>query len=283
MREQERPYGDREKREVTVEGARAKARAEIDARLEEATQVRASIGESAWQGLRRLIIAETTLTGAYSILFLAVGVIACTVGVQWAVVRFFHRVIGAGTWLDRGPFYLAVALGLFGVVVAVWYFVNSRMVAALDDIAARGMDRDLLWRAVTAKWAARDLEERAVENIEEGIDASRFEQETLGVRPWWLVELSGAHVLWWLSFILGIGYLIWYWELPDWLLSIVGPVAVGGAIMKWFLPAMWLAKSVRGRDRRNLARYYRWWGRGWLPVALALLPAAAAWAAKAIP
>jgi hypothetical protein len=199
--------------------------------------------------------------------------------VRWGAERFFDRILELGAWAEKAPLYLLIAAGACAPLLGAWYVVYRGMLRHLDRLATQGMDREVVWRAVWADQEVRRLEQEAVERAEEEIDRRRFEEERVAERPWWLVELSGAHLVWWLSFVLGIGLLEWNWEMPDWLLPIIGPVAVGGAIMKVFLPFMWWGASKLGTDRRNLVRYYRWWGKGLLPMAVALLPAAAYWLA----
>jgi hypothetical protein len=139
------------------------------------------------------------------------------------------------------------------------------------------LDRAIVWQALRAREQVRAWQEHAEEEAEEAADRRRFETEAVGRRPWWLVELSGAHLVWWASFIIVVaGVAEPRWEVPEAVIAVAVPVAIGGAVIKVFLPFMWWASVSRGTDKRNLIRYYRWWGRGWLPVLLALLPAVSA-------
>jgi hypothetical protein len=216
------------------------------------------------------------LESAWGLTFVAICWLVLSIAVRLAAERFLDRIIGQGPWAEKAPLYLLIAAGICALLLGPWYVVHRRVLHHLDRLATQGMDREAVWRAVWADQEVRRLEQEAVEQAEEEIDRRRFEEERVAERPWWVVELSGAHLLWWVSFAL---LLTWNWEMPDWLLPIIGPVAFGGAIMKVFLPFMWWGASKPGTDRRNLVRYYRWWGKGLLPMVVALLPAAAYWLA----
>jgi len=51
-----------------------------------------------------------------------------------------------------------------------------------------------------------------------------------------------------------------------------------GAILKVVVGWLgWALIPRTAQTRRAFTRYYRWWGRGWLPATLALLPGVVLW------
>ena len=196
------------------------------------------------------------------------------IGLAWGVTRLMHRTLEVGS----APTVLVIAMSVSVVSgIAMWAMMATihRRMATLPP----QLDPEEVWRSVHAREEIRELREQAQEEAEESADHRRFELAAVADRPWWLLELSGAHLLWWISFVVGIGYLGELWELPEWSVHIVAPIAVGGAVMKAYFPGLLWTRSSKEVDRRYVVRYYRWWGRGWLPVVLALLPAGAYWLA----
>jgi hypothetical protein len=119
-------------------------------------------------------------------------------------------------------------------------------------------------------------------------------------RHWLRVELSGAHLIWWLSFLATTLYLLsplWLllrspptpyeveamlrWWPPDWLINGLFAIAAVGVLLKAIVPFFWVAawdSAGRNPDTyRELKRYYRFWAKGLLPAALALAPAVIYW------
>ncbi len=139
------------------------------------------------------------------------------------------------------------------------------------------------------KWAAERRVTRAM--AREEAKAAAREYRDLERKPWWLVELSGAHLLWWIALGAIIGDSCGAWRLSEGHFDYALITAVGMGFFKCALPFGMRYGSRREcspqmtfEQRRREARlFYRWWS-GWiLPPLVALAPAAAVAVARALP
>jgi hypothetical protein len=171
-------------------------------------------------------------------------------------------------WDPRRPgdaFLLLYPLGLAIALLGPYLLVRLRVRRELAAVGRLGVS------------PARAL--MALERPE-GSEQRLRRQEELLRKPWWLIEISGAHLIWWLAFLI----LAW-WVIPnplpgdrsasaacDLLCRAFGPtMAVGaiGFVLKVFAPLRLLPRSG---GHREVALYYRWWS-GWTwPVIIALSP-----------
>jgi len=147
------------------------------------------------------------------------------------------------------------------------------------DLGWRGHSMEAIDRALLAEEAARSLagyrlevERQAEETRRQEEPRRRFEQESRTAPPWWQREITGAHAVWWLALLLLVGAPRAHLRLPDAICMAVTAVLVVGGCIKSFLIVYWLIFIASPDSRREAAHLYRWWSKGWLPVAIALLP-----------
>jgi len=167
------------------------------------------------------------------------------------------------------PFQLAPFLAILsaGALWATTTIVRARF----EKLAWEGCDPGLLEQALWTEHAARYLEAEREERSAQEQARRRLAEERRTGPPCWRVEFSGGHLVWWLSLLIVVGAaaklsvpaLVWAPALAT--------VIVGGLVklVFWVLYA-----STTDAARVGRLHFYRWWTRGWLPVVLALLPAA---------
>lgn len=146
-------------------------------------------------------------------------------------------------------------------------------------LAEKGHDPHVIWRALWGDVLAEDADRLSGEQAEQ----REFEADSRVAPSWWRRELSGAHLVWWVA----LGVLLASYGLlsaaPDWLVITAWVVLFFGIIFKvafgWVMYILLMA--VPG-SRRRMTRYYRWWARGWQPVATALAPGVILWVAALV-
>ena len=102
----------------------------------------------------------------------------------------------------------------------------------------------------------------------------------MGCKQRLLVELRGAHLVWWLAWagafsaaVSGLAL-----DLHRCLFGGLVAVAIGGAVAKVYVPlagywaAQWLPVQYHNGRYESWGRYYLFWARGILSVAIALAP-----------
>jgi hypothetical protein len=98
-----------------------------------------------------------------------------------------------------------------------------------------------------------------------------------------VVELRGAHLVWWLAWAATFSAAVsgWALDLPRWLFGSLVAVAVGGAVAKVCVPfvghwsRVWTTVQYHDGRYEGWRRYYLFWAAGILPVAIALVPGVA--------
>ena len=94
------------------------------------------------------------------------------------------------------------------------------------------------------------------------------------------VELRGAHLVWWLAWAGTISAAVsgLSLDLPRCLFGSVVAVAIGALVAKVYVPFVGLLSCVWSTEKRyngtyeGWGRYYLFWARGIVPVAIALAP-----------
>ncbi len=161
------------------------------------------------------------------------------------------------------PLFLAIIAGL--VIAAL--VASLRLCWLESNIRAERLDAGAIDACADTTEQRLESEERKAEREEERRREDQWVDECRRAKPWRLREVSGAHLVWWAIFVaLGCRQLGWL-VLSDAALNALVIGAIFGGILKGVVVLMiW-------RDTYRMAtRYYRWWGRGWLPVVVALLP-----------
>ncbi len=132
------------------------------------------------------------------------------------------------------------------------------------------------------------LESRLLQEMaaQEARDRDRRYRDAAGV-PWWVAEFTGAHLIWWGVCLYAVGGALGAWDLlwDDWnyvIALLFGMFAfklggVLGTLGGWMPFGSSPTPEEKRERRRDALRYYRWWSRGLLPIAIALSPAAAVW------
>jgi hypothetical protein len=140
----------------------------------------------------------------------------------------------------------------------------------IERLAEKGHSPDAIWQVLWGDVLAEEAESLSREQAEQ----REFEADSRVAPSWWRRELSGAHLVWWAA----LGVLLASYGLlsaaPDWLVITAWVVLFFGIIFKvafgWVMYVLLIAMPG---SRRRMTRYYRWWARGWKPVAIALAPA----------
>jgi thioredoxin-like negative regulator of GroEL len=220
-------------------------------------------------------------------MLIAVGPLRDAVAGGWSLGRLWREFDS----VDRVavPVVFAAVLGFGAAALAAVLSLRSQ----LGRLRNRGHDVTAI--AEYLEWEETTAEARNVtaEREVEGQERREFLEASKQAAPWWSRELSGAHAVWWLSGI----FVFVAVAVGEERSNVVGPVfaiAAMGLLLKVVVPFIWLllplvagapwtwkAGLSLGPTWRGVVSYYRWWGRGFLPMAVALLPAAAYWLAVA--
>jgi len=152
-----------------------------------------------------------------------------------------------------------ILIGVFIIRVQIYFGIS-----ALATLGYRSRRADRMVRLA--------LRRREGEEYEREMQAAKeLSEEGWEEGPWWTIELSGAHLVWWLSLALMVTLGGAELDVGSTLWRSVEPVVISGGVLKL---AFWY---VYGRlssypRKRAFLRFYRWWGRGFAPVLLALAP-----------
>ena len=168
--------------------------------------------------------------------------------------------------------FLAIIVGLGIAALAA----TLRLRWLESRIQAEGLDAAEVDAFATEAEERLDREERKAEREEEQRRDQQWAEECRRAKPWWLREVSGAHLVWWAAFAVAGAEELGIVALPPAMLNAVQACVLFGGILKVVVSGLLFLSALRVPATYRMAvRYYRWWGRGWLPVALALLPAVA--------
>jgi len=195
--------------------------------------------------------------------------------VFWETVEGFVRGRPARQSLDDldRVFVGAVAAVVAGLIVAA-VVPSLRLHWALLRVRQQGLNEAGVDAYADRADERLAREERRAERDEERRRDEQWAEESRRAKPWCLRELSGAHLVWWVA-CAGLGG----WQLGLFALSEAAAIAMAfcavlGGVLKVLIPVGLLYASwLESGTYRTAVRYYRWWGRSWLPVVLALLPA----------
>ncbi len=222
------------------------------------------LGAREWQRLARLRNQWLWLSRVRTLSLVVTIYYAALVALE--VLTKGQPLAAALAW---NPFQLApfVALASAAGVWITTHVIRQRF-ASLGWL---GFNPELLQQALWTEYAARVWQADGTAYLQELEASRRLAQERQAAPPWWKVEFSGGHLVWWLSFLIILAALLRA-PVPE----IVGVPALGvlffGGLIKLFF---WVAYGLTTNAARlGRLRFYRWWSRGWLPVLLALLPAA---------
>lgn len=253
---------------------------------------RYQLGEEEWQrlvrwrrGWDRLRAVISVTTWGLVVLLLVILVDGLSKGCHLEPYKDWEELRGLLPGKLSGMlFALLGVLGLvhFGVSVIagrVQRAARRRTGHLIERLAEKGHDPHFIWRALWGDVLAEEADRLSGEQAEQ----REFEVDSRVAPSWWRRELSGAHLVWWVA----LGVLLASCGLlsaaPDWLVITAWVVLFFGIIFKvafgWVMYVLLMA--VPG-SRRRMTRYYRWWARGWKPVAIALAPAVILWVAALV-
>jgi uncharacterized integral membrane protein len=160
-----------------------------------------------------------------------------------------------------------IFVGVFLAVVAglamAGLVATLRLRSAESRIRAEGLDVTEIDAYATEAEERLESEEREAEREEE----KQWAEECGRAKVWWIRELSGAHLVWWIAFAVFGGQELKVFVVPEALANAVTMCAIFGGILKLLVTVLMFRSTYR-----MAVRYYRWWGRGWLPVVIAVLP-----------
>ncbi len=278
---------------------------------EAAEAVRRRVGEQEWQRVRRF---RQVGLGIGAVGPVAVGLtlltLLCSFGRSWlsragpAVVSDWEPPLGGGLALLGVGLGVGMALLAAGLLVVRSAERRLRRAAGSDEAAdAALMYLSLgseIWEKTAGQVAQAAGEAAGPTRVAARLAPQVVQRDEWEDRHWLRVEVSGAHLIWWLSFLAAVVYglsPLWLllgappspgeldamlkWAPPEWLMSGVFAIAAAGALLKLMVPLVWSgAWKASGRNpetRPQLKRYYRFWAKGLLPAVLALAPAVAYW------
>jgi hypothetical protein len=248
-------------------------------------RVRERLGEHEWRRLSRRLLITRVITAGWGLAFVAAAWLMFGLALGGVVLLLMR--LATGSWrlpMDfvRQAWYLALAVGVGGVFVALDYPAQASLRRALAQHSEEGEDQDELRDALWARSEARSVRRRLAERQREAAAEARLLQE-IGVPPSrWRLELSGAYLVWWLCAAFWLAWLTFHWPLSDRLLESIGVITATGLLFRLILLAVLRGPRQRYVDRLGTMRFSWWWGRGWLPMLLALLPGAAYWGAARV-
>lgn len=286
--------------------------------IETAAAVRREMGEQEWQRVG-LICRAGSWIGTAGVLAVLLSLVALLLSVG---TPYLSRVAPM-LMRDRTPPFggdvtlLCVGLGV-GVLllVAGWVAMQVaegrlRAVAGSDERAAMAFSclagGAEMWERMagegrqTAAGEGAAATRDATTEVATGSHLAAEPRDRWDRRHWLLVEVSGAHLIWWLSVVAVTVYTrspVWMSSdripspdeieamleaaPPDWLVDGLFAIAGVGFVLKVIITGALLGAWVRcGRNpetRGQIRRYYRFWAKGLLPATLALLPGLVPWA-----
>jgi hypothetical protein len=179
--------------------------------------------------------------------------------------RPMAQAVGEDEWFMVGAFALAVAALSIAFLITIWRL--RRYASRLEAEEMRSQDIITYAEEV---FAQAEYEELRADGEEDKRRDLEWAEESRRAKVWWRREFSGAHLVWWIAFAVFGGQELKVLVIPGAMADAVIVCAILGAILKVLMTAVMLPFTYR-----MAVRYYRWWGRGWLPVVLALLPAVA--------
>jgi len=225
-------------------------------------------GEHVREGLARLYAIRKDLK-EWALVVLVGGIV-----LDWMIINDVRKELpphqSVWTSLDgvQWGFLMAPFAVLLLIVVGV-LVTSVRVRYELVHLGSSGCD------ATRADWFARVAVEKREEEefLKEEEELARLREEGRREGPWWRIELSGAHLVWWISLPA-----TWTIEWADGeslstLRTLGEAVLYPGMVLKigFWWTYRWMESAA---TMRAFMRFYRWWGRGWQPVLLALLPGA---------
>jgi tetratricopeptide (TPR) repeat protein len=172
----------------------------------------------------------------------------------WQGVDELDRYIIGGT---------AVVIVASGIALLATVWRLRRYARSLETEETRSLD------------IAAYAEDVEIDAFRDELEAEResdlaWAEESRRAKPWSLREVSGAHLVWWVAFALSGGQALRVLAMSDAMANAVIMCAIIGGILKVLVTGMMLVSRA---GYRMGVRYYRWWGRGWLPALIAMLPA----------
>jgi hypothetical protein len=248
-------------------------------------RARGRLGEHEWRRLSRRLLITRVITAGWGLAFVAAAWLMFGLALGGVVLLLMR--LATGSWrlpvdFVRQAWYLALAVGVGGVFVALDYPAQTSLRRALAQHSEEGEDQEELLQALWARSEARSIRRKLAERQREAAAEARLLQETGAPPPWWRLELSGAYLIWWLCAAFWLAWLIFRWPLLDRLLESIGVVTAIGLLFRLILLAVIRGPRQRHVDRLGTMRFSWWWGRGWLPALIALLPGVAYWEAARV-
>jgi hypothetical protein len=240
-------------------------------RISAAEQARRQFDERGWRAFQRLLVNNNTV----EIIFLASLVLNL---LGWSEVGFakllpLFAFKGHDTFISTF-LWIGVAFSIVSGLV-VWRYTATIMKRA--NALPSGLDQTTFWKGVAANEMIETEQEEAQKPAIDKAEEERFKEDSYNTQPWLLIELSGAHLLWWVSFIVLAGHYLYLWELSENHVLPMVIFAVNGLFFKGVLTLLLLgvSKDITGsRDHLFVKKYYRWLGR-WYAIFAAALPVGA--------
>lgn len=262
--------------------------AELEAIERQADWARRNLGEQEWAGLaRRVLFAERSIN--LSLVATVVGLLYSLVGglyfaARWGLDRLQRDPAGATDSLTSGPtpwhvfLFPALLLGLAAVSLLLGLAMRRASGRRWRSRVGSGPDADeglssayfvILDRARKAYLIEEAAEQQAADQSE-----ARRETE-VRTRSWLATELDGAHLVWWISFVVLISDWLLGGALPEPVAPVVWVVAAMGIVLKVaILPILVVCSWMWPHAQHlNPRLYYRTLGDGWQYMIIALAPA----------
>ncbi len=244
-------------------------------------RARERLGEQEWRRLSRRLLATRVTTAGWALAFLVAAWQVFSLALGGIILLLEHFAFGGWNLpmdFGREARYLALAVGVGGVFVALDYAAGISLRRLLEQHGEQGEDAGQLGEALWARSEIGSIRRRLAERQREAAAEARLVDEVGNAPSWWRREFSGAYLVWWLCAAFWAAWLISRWPLPDRLLESVGAITAVGLLFRLILLAVIRAPRQRPSDRLSTMRFSWWWGRGWLPALIALLPGVAYWA-----
>ncbi len=245
-------------------------------------RARERLGEQEWRRLsRRLLVARVAFAG-WVLALVAANWLALRLafgGISLLLARLLSSSWRLPTDFGQGLRHLTVAVGVFVVFIALHYAAGTSLRHLLEQHTEEGEEAEQLWQALWARSETRWIRSKLAERRREAAAEERLAREVGSAPSWWRLEFSGAYLVWWLCGAFWLAWLIFRWPLPERLLESIGVITVTGLLFRLILLAVLRAPRQSSTDRLGTMRFSWWWGRGWLPTLIALLPGVVYWAA----
>ncbi len=178
-----------------------------------------------------------------------------------------HPLLRTVDGLDQFLIGLFIVAMIVAASIALSSFILMRR--QLAQLNTQGLDKKDIKAYINKISEKLELDEFRTEQAEQQRQDDKWIEEKKRAKPWWKRELSGAHLVWWIAFLLWTIQELTAFQLPSRIYNGMMLCLFLGGIVKIVIPALML----RNLDTHRMAiRYYRWWGRGWLPPLLAFLP-----------